>query len=1584
MRIFQRRTTGGRHENDRATDASGGNTTSSSTMSDGGNGLMRMGSLESGGDASSSTSSTATPASLVMPLLRPQLRIHSGIPRGCTTLAYSRSQRLLALGSNDGRVKVLGNPGVERLFVCGARSAVAMLRFWEDQGVLLSISRSNRIEVFDLRLQRCVAHAQLGFTPTSLNLVAGVTIVNKDGGSGTGLPYVFIGDDIGTVHVFRMNRQRRTLDELPHELEKDLLDDTVIGADATGLVSPRGACARLTDAGVIRSDSIDDDAIIALMSQPGAEVDRVLICYASGLAYLWSFTESKVVAAVFDGRSRADSGASEGGGGSVTPTAGAATQSPLGRMSAAVWVGDAGEYFLTGHVSGAIALWEIPEAAKPVYATPKRVHVVHKPARILLAPEAMPDPGEPFPVVPITHLCYSSRMINDTSTQPMHVLVYRGGGHIDEPITAKSLQWIWERQQTGIIISSTNSNARTAGARLTTSGNDDNRETAAAVHDSFPFFGNVIDIAPVPVPDCTLQSVIVLSEGNTLQVHPVTSPRQTPMDLEPTLSRHPATVLSVFDGRELPVESGTGSAGDTSWYKVLGPDAMTPEPPRSPSLSIGFGIRWPVTGGDIGFGSDSIGGPVLLSGHRDGKVRLWASSAPGAPLLQETDPSSHMAEDDDDSHLNLNLPGRVTCVDACSASGMIAVGHANSQAQLWIFARERGRHVTRTMRVTPSAEGGSIPSCSSCSSERGAGFIVALRLVVEKSNVAGPPRASNAITGVSLSTSTGILVACDESGACTIVDIVSGTLRASVLPFAASSAAQSMDGGSAITVCSMFVMRSPPPQKQGTSQRQRERESPLSSTSSMVGGDVSAPMLCVCVVGDDSSVAFIGTSATTTKIVSTMRPKKTSLAVAIHCLTASSGLGTSAMKSGMKQPRWVVATEESRGREGDVPQEMLVANVHGNDNRGTHTARSQSGDTPAVTDTGVAEAYGGEAAALDVVHAADSEGGEHMVVKNTDVSLRDDRYDSASNEGEGECATDVTSTPVDTLTATGSNSNSESGNLSVMEEEEQTADAMRARAGTGDLVTSVSFDDIQAPMQHDTTGAADIDGRVVEGSIEADIDDTNTEGGDVPVGGRGLEFAERASMQNQQQKEEEEEEEVDERSASLQSLPLVEHVTLVSACHARVYSVDTLLRSERTHIYKISFGNSTSPSSSSSDASNCVFHSAAVEVCGCAVMACTTGDYVIHMYALPSLTAITSISLASTLGWTPDASLESVGVARGGGGDGANNSVLLAMSPGGVLALTERARVEPSTDYATVALFKRKRTARPSLSGLDGAGDLGDDDFDDDEEEEDDDEEDDDDDFLCYLFDEEVQNASNMARIAAEEQRRQEQQQQLHSRGTQAKKPNKVMSVFSKFMGGGSGGKDSRSMEEEEMLSPAKPHPSRAAMDDILLIAVQRQSRSPPPPSLPAATAAHASRSSPSSSSSSSSVVAAAAASGLASSSSNATGGGGGSRKISDDRAALFGSGDATQAPEQRQSPGNAKRRTVEEIKSAYGRPSASASASTAQHIMAENRDKLAERGEKLGELQEKTSKLENDAMNFADMARELRKQQEQKKWWQL
>ena len=52
--------------------------------------------------------------------------------------------------------------------------------------------------------------------------------------------------------------------------------------------------------------------------------------------------------------------------------------------------------------------------------------------------------------------------------------------------------------------------------------------------------------------------------------------------------------------------------------------------------------------------------------------------------------------------------------------------------------------------------------------------------------------------------------------------------------------------------------------------------------------------------------------------------------------------------------------------------------------------------------------------------------------------------------------------------------------------------------------------------------------------------------------------------------------------------------------------------------------------------------------------------------------------------------------------------------------------------------------------------------------------------------------------------------------------------------------------------------------------------------------------------------------------------------------------------------------------------------------IAAENRAKLAERGEKLNHLGNKTEGLANDAQNFADMAKQIRQREANKKWWHL
>jgi len=74
------------------------------------------------------------------------------------------------------------------------------------------------------------------------------------------------------------------------------------------------------------------------------------------------------------------------------------------------------------------------------------------------------------------------------------------------------------------------------------------------------------------------------------------------------------------------------------------------------------------------------------------------------------------------------------------------------------------------------------------------------------------------------------------------------------------------------------------------------------------------------------------------------------------------------------------------------------------------------------------------------------------------------------------------------------------------------------------------------------------------------------------------------------------------------------------------------------------------------------------------------------------------------------------------------------------------------------------------------------------------------------------------------------------------------------------------------------------------------------------------------------------------------------------------------------------ERRSAASVRAKYGRPEASAAADAALRLH-ETRDMLVERGERLSTLQDKSAALEADAANFADLARQIRKESE-RRWF--
>lgn len=74
-------------------------------------------------------------------------------------LAYDPVQKLLAIGSYDGNVKVLGGNGVEHLFETHGTTAVNQIAFIPNKNVIITVSSSGMFEAFDV-LQVCCRRGQ--------------------------------------------------------------------------------------------------------------------------------------------------------------------------------------------------------------------------------------------------------------------------------------------------------------------------------------------------------------------------------------------------------------------------------------------------------------------------------------------------------------------------------------------------------------------------------------------------------------------------------------------------------------------------------------------------------------------------------------------------------------------------------------------------------------------------------------------------------------------------------------------------------------------------------------------------------------------------------------------------------------------------------------------------------------------------------------------------------------------------------------------------------------------------------------------------------------------------------------------------------------------------------------------------------------------------------------------------------------------------------------------------------------------------------------------------------------------------------
>ncbi|KAH0969076.1 hypothetical protein GBA52_029058 [Prunus armeniaca] len=185
----------------------------------------------------------------------PRLLFHYGIPSGCNMLAYDPIQKILAVSSKDGRIKLFGKDNTQALLESVNAVPSKFLQFVENQGILVNVNSKNHIEIWDIEK----------------NLLADVHAFEEDITSFTVMQhslYMYVGNSAGNVRVLKLEQE--------HIVQ---MKYTIPYSASHG--NP--------------TEETGDTSVVHVLPQPAAESKRVLIIFIDGIISLWDIRESKTV-----------------------------------------------------------------------------------------------------------------------------------------------------------------------------------------------------------------------------------------------------------------------------------------------------------------------------------------------------------------------------------------------------------------------------------------------------------------------------------------------------------------------------------------------------------------------------------------------------------------------------------------------------------------------------------------------------------------------------------------------------------------------------------------------------------------------------------------------------------------------------------------------------------------------------------------------------------------------------------------------------------------------------------------------------------------------------------------------------------------------------------------------------------------------------------------------------------------------------------------------------------------------------------------------------------------------------------------
>ncbi|XP_010266194.1 PREDICTED: uncharacterized protein LOC104603774 isoform X2 [Nelumbo nucifera] len=238
--------------------------------------------------------------------VNPRLVFHYGIPAGSISLAYDSIQKILAISTKDGRIKLFGKSNTQALLESNEAVPSKFLKFIENQGILLNVTIQNRIEVWDIRRK------QLSHVHSFKEEITSLTVIQQT-------LYMYVGDSGGNISVLKLDQESCQLVQM-----KYYIPFSATHGNNTEVAS--------------------ETAVVHILPQPMAESKRVLIIFRDGLITLWEIQECKVNFVT---------------GGNILHSLRHETK----QVTSACWACPFGSKVVVGYGNGEILLWNIPTIA---------------------------------------------------------------------------------------------------------------------------------------------------------------------------------------------------------------------------------------------------------------------------------------------------------------------------------------------------------------------------------------------------------------------------------------------------------------------------------------------------------------------------------------------------------------------------------------------------------------------------------------------------------------------------------------------------------------------------------------------------------------------------------------------------------------------------------------------------------------------------------------------------------------------------------------------------------------------------------------------------------------------------------------------------------------------------------------------------------------------------------------------------------------------------------------------------------------------------------------------------------------------